>query len=190
MVNTQPEKVVVSNPKIEPLGLHHDRAAFSCINKDLTDYFVGPKALKEAAALDAAVFVCTNDKEQVLGYFTLSSGQLDRHTIASALYGSDWTTTKMFYKVTNKYPYKSINATIIGRLAIHKDLKGQDFGGELLGKALLQALDNTKHVASKMVYLDAINEKVVPFYEKAQFQRTAPGETTMFIQMDTIRSWK
>jgi len=193
MVITPPSKVAVSNPKIEPLGLHHDRAAFLCLNQDLTDYMRDGRALKEAVQRDTSVYVCINEEKptQIIGYFTLAQGQVSRDSIARGMYGNDWRSSSKFRnKIFSKFPRDFINATILGKLAIHSDLKGQDFGEELLGKALAMALKGADIVASKMVYLDAIHEKVVPFYVRAGFQRTEDGSLKMFLLMDTIASGK
>ena len=62
---------------IEPLGNHHDRAAFSCGVASL-DGYLKRQARQERDRRIAAVFVMVGDTpETVAGYFTLSALSID-----------------------------------------------------------------------------------------------------------------
>jgi hypothetical protein len=59
------------NFKIEPLGEHHDRAAFSC-GRDPLDQYLRNQAGQAVAKNLAAVFVLTPDGKKIAAYYTLS----------------------------------------------------------------------------------------------------------------------
>jgi hypothetical protein len=64
---------------IEPLGKHHHRAAFSCGQPDLDDWF-RRRARQDAKRIVARVFVAVEDELGVIGYglssFALSIREL------------------------------------------------------------------------------------------------------------------
>ena len=57
--------------RIEPLGLKHDRAAFSC-GVDLLDVYLRKQAGQDFKKHAAVPFVLTPDGSTIAGYYTLS----------------------------------------------------------------------------------------------------------------------
>jgi GNAT superfamily N-acetyltransferase len=184
----QPPVVASLHRTIEPLGPNHDRAAFSCLDEDLTKYFCGERALREALNNDASVYVCSVGGTQVLGFFTLSSAAISRDELCRGLYGNGWKDDKKFFnKGINKFPYPSINATILGRLSIHADMKGKGFGEELIVRALEVAYKGSLVIASKVVILDAKNPKVASIYAGLGFKALPDSDKKMYMLMDTVK---
>jgi hypothetical protein len=103
----QPPEVASLHRIIEPLGPNHDRAAFLCLDNDLTKYLRGDRALREAINNDASVYVCSVEETKILGYFTLSNANISRNEICRALYGNGWEKDRRkFFKATGKFPYE------------------------------------------------------------------------------------
>jgi predicted GNAT family N-acyltransferase len=66
-------------------------------------------------------------------------------------------------------------------------MKGQGFGEELIVRALEIAYKASSIVASKMVILDAKNEKVASIYAELGFLQLPDSESRMYIMMDTVK---
>lgn len=174
---------------IEPLAPAHDRAAFVCLDQSLTDYITGGKCLKDVAENNASVYSCVDEENKVLGFFTLSSGGISRESVARALYGNNWQARKKrdIHDIYRKFPYDMIGVTVLGRLAIHSSLKGHNFGPAFIAHALRIAAENSAIVSSKMVFLQAKNERVEAIYQQMGFINIPETERQMFMQMDTIK---
>jgi predicted GNAT family N-acyltransferase len=159
----------------ESLKSKHNREDFECGQKVLDDY------LKKQANQDikkklSACFVMTEkDKsvEKVKGYYTLSNTSIARILIPE--------------KFQKKFPksYKTIPATLLGRLARDKSVIGQGKGEKLLMDALYRSYLASKEMGSFAVVVDPINEKTEKFYEDYGFKKL-PDSEKMFIAMKTI----
>jgi predicted GNAT family N-acyltransferase len=160
------------NLKIEPLGKNHDRAAFSC-GKDSLDQYLKNQAGQAAGKNLAAVFILTPDGQKVAGYYTLSSYavRLDEIPIEIA-------------KKLTRMP--EVPATLLGRLARSVDVRGQGIGEILLVDALKRALQNTAHVASWAVLVDAKDEDTAKFYQRYGFIALPNRPNRLFLPMHSI----
>jgi predicted GNAT family N-acyltransferase len=164
---------LAEKPRIEPLGKHHDRAAFSSGSPPLDQYFKNQAGQAVEKKL-AAVFVLTPDGKTVHGYFTLSSFVVKLDELPE----------KIAKKLTKM---GEVPATLIGRLARSVDLKGKGVGELLLADALKKALLNSVTVASWAVVVDAKDEKAIAFYKRYGFIEF-PGTTNrLFLPMNSLR---
>lgn len=141
---------------VKPLG-SQDRAAFCCGTPELDRYFL-ERASRDVREKVAAVFVLLreDDDRKVLGYYTLSSLSVDAGELPEDL-----------RKRAGRY--RQLGATLIGRLAIDRSVRGTGLGGMLLFDALLRALEGTKTVMSFAVIVDAKDDNAKRFYQKHGF---------------------
>jgi predicted GNAT family N-acyltransferase len=159
---------------IEPLRKDwHDRAQFSCGIESLDRY------LKEQADQDrkrkiAAPFVLIEkDQPPVLGYYTLSALSIHLEQLPS--------------DVAQKLPrYPEVPATLLGRLAVHQECRGQRLGEFLLLDALYRSCDQSEKVASFAVVVDAIDESARNFYLHFGFISFPERFERLFLPMKTI----
>lgn len=162
------------NFRIEPLGKGHDRAAFSC-GKDPLDRYLKTQAGQASDKNLAAIFVLTPDRKQISGYYTLSSYAviLDElpQEIAKRL-------TRM----------REVPATLLGRLARSIEFQGQGIGPLLLASALKRALQNSEHVASWAVIVEAKDDEAIKFYKPYGFIQFPNKPNRLFLPMKTIRT--
>jgi ribosomal protein S18 acetylase RimI-like enzyme len=162
------------NLRIEPLGKGHDRAAFSC-GKDPLDRYLKTQAGQASDKNLAAIFVLTPDGKQISGYYTLSSYAviLDElpQEIAKRL-------TRM----------REVPATLLGRLARSIEFQGQGIGPLLLASALKRALQNSEHVASWAVIVEAKDDEAIKFYKPYGFIQFPNKPNRLFLPMKTIRT--
>ncbi len=158
--------------RVEPLGPQHDRANFSS-GVDALDSYLRTRARQHAKRFFAAPFVLTPDGKTVAGYYTLSQFSVNLcllpQTIASKL---------------PKYP--DVPATLLGRLAVSKECRGQGLGEFLLMDALFRALEVSKRVASFAVFVDAKDENAAAFYRKYGFLDLPEVPRRMLLPMKTI----
>jgi len=162
---------------LEPLGRHHDREGFTCGVESLDSY------LKSAASQDMrrkanAVFVLVpvESPNRVAGYFTLCAYGLSPGTIPEAA-----------RRLIPRYPL--VSATLIGRLAISKDIQGFGLGSLLLAKALLKAYENASVVGSSMIVVDAIDPRAARFCQAHGFIKL-PESMRLILPLRAIEGLK
>ena len=161
------------NFKIEPLGKKHDRAAFFC-GKDSLDQYLKNQAGQAVGKNLTAVFVLTPDGKTIAGYYTLSSYAVKLDEIPEDI----------AKKLTRM---QEIPATLLGRLARSVEFRGQGIGETLLVDALKQALQNSTHVASWAVIVDAKDEEAAEFYQRYGFISFPSRPNRLFLPMTSIQ---
>jgi len=158
--------------RVELLGKSHDRAAFSCGSEPLDNY------LKRQASQDvqkhaAACFVLTPDGKAIAGYYTLSQYAVDLVELPA--------------DVAKKLPkYPEVPTTLLGRLAVDQNFRGQGLGEFLLFDALERSLEQSKHVASAAVVVDAKDDPAKRFYEHFDFTPFKDAPRRLFLPMTSI----
>jgi predicted N-acetyltransferase YhbS len=168
-----PEASQQSGYRVEALGKHHDKKAFSCGVEPL-DRYLKEQAGQDARKRVAAPFVlCEGTSNIVVGYYTLS---------ALSIAVGEWPED-----VARKLPrYPVVPATLLGRLAVDKSLRGKGMGEHLLMDALHRALLASRQVASVAVIVDAKDANAASFYGRYEFIPFADQPGRLFIPMATI----
>ena len=161
------------NFKIEPLGKKHDRATFFC-GKDSLDQYLKNQAGQAVGKNLTAVFVLTPDGKTIAGYYTLSSYAVKLDEIPEDI----------AKKLTRM---QEIPATLLGRLARSVEFRGQGIGETLLVDALKKALQNSTHVASWAVIVDAKDEEAAGFYQRYGFISFPSRPNRLFLPMTSIQ---
>ncbi len=116
-----------TSPVIEPLGSHHDRAAFSCGNEDLDRYFhrLASQDLKRKVAVPFVLIEPT--ASNIAGFYTLSALSVRVGEFPES--------------ITRKLPkYPVMPATLLGRLAVDRRYRAKGYGGLLIMDALRRSL--------------------------------------------------
>ncbi len=160
--------------RVEALGKQHDRSQFSC-GSELLDQYLRAQAGQDARKHVAAPFVlCEGAGNTVLGYYTLSGISVDIGA---------WPEN-----VVKKLPrYPVLPATLLGRLAIDRQLQGKGTTGEyLLMDALHRSLQAAHQVAALAVIVDAKDARAVAFYRHYEFTPFADQPARLFLPMGLI----
>lgn len=111
-----------------------------------------------------------NLERQIVGFYTLSA------------YGVR--VTDLPLAITRKLPrYPLIPATLLGRLAVHREFRGQKLGRLLLMGALHRCWRNTTEVASVGVIAEAIDHAARAISRNGNH----PGAVPLSIALDTRR---
>lgn len=144
---------------IEPLGKHHDRKAFSCGQAELDDWFQRRAGQDERRNI-ARVFVASDDRLGVIGFYSLSSFTPSLTDLPDA--------------IARKLPrYDAIPAALIGRLARDVRVRGRAIGELLLADAVRRIVAAGSTLAVFAIVVDAKDESAVAFYKEFGF-RTFP----------------
>ena len=168
-----PEKKEELRYRVEALGRQHDRSQFSCGSEPLDRYFRA-QAGQDARKRVAAPFVlCEGDGAAVLGYYTLSAISVDIGA---------W--PENVAKKLPKYPV--VPATLLGRLAIDRQLQGKGVGEYLLMDALHRSLQAAHQVAALAVIVDAKDARAVAFYRHYEFTPFEDQPARLFLPMGVI----
>jgi len=159
--------------RIETLATQHDRSGFTCGSEPL-DTYLGTQAGQDARKRVAATFVlCEGKDNTVLGFYTLSAISVD--------IGS-WPE-----EVAKKLPrYPVVPATLLGRLAIDRQVQGRGAGEHLLMDALRRSWQASRQVASVAVVVDAKDSQAVGFYTHYDFTPFVDLPTRLFLPMRVI----
>jgi predicted GNAT family N-acyltransferase len=156
--------------RIEPLGSHHDRAAFSC-GVPALDTYLQRQARQDLDRNLAAAFVLTHDSKTIAGFYTLSA-----HSILAA---------ELPESMAKKMPRLPVPVTLLGRMALLQSLRGQKLGEFLLVHALERAWIGSRQVASWAVVVDA-KAGARSFYLKYEFVPLRSNPDRLFLPMKTV----
>jgi GNAT superfamily N-acetyltransferase len=162
----------LSDIEIKPLDSKtHNRAAFVCGKSEL-DSYIRDRASQDAKRYASSVYVAVAKDSTVVGYYTLSQYSVNLNTLPPDLKRA-------------LAPYLDTSATLLGRLAVHRQLQGGGFGKILLLDALKRALDQARSVASALCVVDAKDHDAKRFYEHFGFI-ALPDQMRLFLPMKTI----
>ena len=160
--------------RIVPLEESQLGAAFECLDPALTAYFTEGRIWREREARVSAPYVLLGATEAVLGFYTLSAT-----TLNVAAMGLSKTQAK-------KFPYPTVPATLLGRLALHSSLKGRKMGAPFIQHALNKALEASYTVASYAVVVHAKNDRLAEMYVNLGFIPFADPPLHLFLPMKTL----
>lgn len=161
--------------RVERLGQHHDRAAFSC-GEDTLDAYFRQRARQDDDRNVARTFVLYDTQDdQVAGYYTLSSAAVHLKDLPP--------------ETQRRLPrYPLVPVILLGRLAIDQGYQDQHLGEALLFNALRRAFEvGTGEIAATAVTVDALHDAARAFYERYGFQRFPDNELRLFLPMQSIR---
>lgn len=161
-------------PQFEPLGPHHDRAAFSCGEPALDRYLKMQASQDQRRKLSAVIVLADPATAAIIGFYTLSACQIEPAKLPDDL--------------AHKLPKIPLPATLLGRLAVDRTCQRQGFGELILLDAFARAQRAARDVASYAIVVDAKDARARAFYERHDFQSLLDDERRLFITMQTIGS--
>ena len=151
----------------------HGKADFSCGN-DMLDSYLHKQAKQDMKRKLSACFVLSENDKEIKGYSTLSSASIQRNQLPES--------------VIKKLPpaYNDLPVTLLGRLAVAIQFKGQGIGKLLLIDALRRSYEiSTTSIAARAIVVDPIDDEAISFYSKYGFI-SLPDSGRMFIAMHTV----
>lgn len=161
--------------KAELLNASHKKKDFSC-GKDSLDNYIQKQASQDIKRKLCACFVLSESDHIIKGYYTLSNDSIPHDELPD--------------EIKKKMPrgYQNLPVTLLGRLAIDTNFKGQRLGELLLLDALKRSFDVAQNeIGSMAVVVDPLDEEAVAFYKKYGFI-VLPDSGRMFLAMKTIEA--
>ena len=157
---------------IEPLGSHHDRAAFSC-GEHALDAYIRRQASQDARRRVAQVFVAVADKPRdIAGYYTLSAASFEWDELPAEL--------------ARRLPHYPVPAAVIGRLAVDHRSQRRGLGEILLLDAIRRIVRASSAIGVYAVIVDAKNERARAFYERYGFRSFPSTPRRLFLPLQTF----
>lgn len=157
---------------IEPLGTHHDRAAFSC-GEPALDSYLQRQASQDIRRRVAQVFVALGDAPgKIVGYYSLSAASFEKEELPPAL--------------AKRLPHYPVPAAILGRLAVDRTCQGQGLGEILLLDAIRRVVRASATLMVYAVIVDTKNDRAVAFYERYGFRTFASIQRRLFLPLETF----
>jgi GNAT superfamily N-acetyltransferase len=159
---------------IELLDKKHNRNDFDC-GKELLNNYIKNQAGQDIRRKLSVCFVFSEKETNCIqGYYTLSNNSIPVGSFPEP--------------IRKKLPqsYNSIPTTLLGRLAIDKNLQGKGLGKILLIDALKRSYEISKEIGSFAVVVDPIDREAELFYEKYDFIKL-PDSEKMFIAIRTLK---
>ncbi|MFM2157461.1 MAG: hypothetical protein RL516_2210 [Bacteroidota bacterium] len=151
------------------LSTKHNKEIFTC-GKGMLDNYLRLQAKQDVKRKLTACFILSENEVTVKGYYTLSNTSVNRDFLPES--------------IIKKLPpsYKLLPATLLGRLAVDVNYKGQGLGSNLLMDALKRSYHNSLQIASMAIIVDPIDDDAIAFYNHFGFIQL-PDSGKMFIPM-------
>ena len=160
---------------IELIGREHLRDGFDCGNAFLSRYLHRYARQNSTKGLSRAYVVREQADPTVLGYYTLSAGQI------------------MFEesppKLVRNLPRYPVPIARIGELAIDKHHQGAGLGGILLMDAFRRVCDASERIGILAIVVDAIDEKAELFYGHFGFESFGDAGRHLYLPLQDASAW-
>lgn len=152
-----------------PLTPAHDLSSFDCGEPVLNDW-LRHRALKNESRFSRTYVVCEGNR--VVGYFCISAGSVERGAAPS--------------KVRRNAP-DTIPVSIIGRLAVSRDLAGKGLGADMLSDALRRIALASQTIGIGALMVHAKDDAAKRFYLRcAEFIEYPEDSRTLFLPIETV----
>lgn len=156
--------------KPEPLT-NQQLDSFDCGNATLNDWLKKRAARNQREGASRTFVLC--EKSEVVGYYALSSGSIERQIAPKAL--------------SRNMP-EAIPVMILGRLAIDLKYQGKSLGSLLLRDAIYRVLNVSQQVGVRAILVHAISEDAKRFYEQYGFKQSPVESLTLFLPIKSLRN--
>jgi GNAT superfamily N-acetyltransferase len=138
-----------------PLARTDDRTGFDCGRESMNQWFRRHAWNNHAAGVSRTNVICDSATGGIVGYVTLSAGQIERAALA---------------KSDQRNKPDPVPATLLGQLAIHKQHQGMGYARSLLRFALRTALRASHDIGSFGVITHPLDDAARAFYARWGFQ--------------------
>ena len=148
-------------------------AGFSCGKQPLDD-FLKQRALKNEGRASRTYVVISQageDAGNVAAYYTLAAGGVNHEACPT------WAKKNM----PNPIP-----VIVLGRLAVSAAHQGHGIGKHLLREAMQRALESSRQIGARAIFVHAIDDEAVSFYVPFGFRSFPPASRTLFLPMETV----
>ncbi len=164
----------MSFPSPESLGSAHLLDDFDCGNVAL-NVWLTRYARQAQGSGSAKTFVVVRENHQVVGYFSLTVGQID--TLDAP---------ERFRQGIGQYP---LPVVILARLAVSIAAQGQGIGLGLLKDAIRRTLLISEHAGIRAMLTHPVDDAAVRFYKRFGFVASPAGDQQLLILLKEAKRW-
>jgi GNAT superfamily N-acetyltransferase len=160
--------------RLERLCRAHPRRRFRC-GEEAVENWLATKALQHQEKHLSATNVLLDEKEAIVGYYTLATGQVDFSDLP--------------VDVGRELPRRQLPVAVLAWLGVDSLHQGEGLGGLLLAQALRDCWEAGKIFAFVAVILDCVNDAAKTFYTKWDFHELPGHPYRLFVgarQLDAI----
>jgi GNAT superfamily N-acetyltransferase len=160
---------------IEPLDLkRHSVERFACGRPSL-DRWLREYAGQGQRRDTSRTFVAASAGGDVVGYYTLVAGQVERNQATSSVRAG----------TSKHYP---IPICLVARLAVDRESQGRGLGADLLLDALRRAVGAADLVGIRAVVVHALDDEAAAFYEHFSFAPLGGEPRTLMVPLAAVRA--
>ena len=156
---------------IERLSAQHQRRDFECGEPLLNDFLQRQAGQLARKGYGKTYVALNDDKRTVIGFLTLSVGQLEAAHLPPDL----------------KLPRYPAPIMRIGRLAVSLRAQGNGVGQHLMAFALRMSLEFSQQVGLYAVLVEAKHAKAKAFYEKLGFVATCDNPLCLYLPISILQ---
>lgn len=158
--------------KIEPLTKEHDLSHFDCGAHESLNLWLRKYALISQAS-DAARTYVVHQSNQVLAYYTISAGSIQK--------------TDTPLRIAKGLANHPVPVSLLGRLAVDHTAQGIGLGKALLKDALLRIESAADILGIRAVLVHAIDELARDFYLRYDFEPCLDDPLHLMLLMKDLR---
>lgn len=155
--------------KIESLRKSHTRESFDCGENSLNQYLRQYARQSGDTGLGRTFVAVTPDTSEVLGYYTIASGNIS------------------FEIVPSKLPRYPVPVVHLGRLAVSISRQGGGLGELLLLDCFRRSLQISAEIGIYAIELSAKTDRAKRFYMRYGFSELTDDDLHLYVSIDTIR---
>jgi GNAT superfamily N-acetyltransferase len=159
--------------KVERLGSSHDRTAFDCGNRILTEWLRQRAGQYDKRDLARTYVARRSDERIVLGFYAISNHRVSHEALPA--------------DQAKGLPRLDVPVVLLGRLAVDHSVQGQGVGSLLLVDALRRTQHLAEHVGVRAVEVDAIDDAARLFYLRFGFVPLLDDPNHLFLSVSVIR---
>jgi GNAT superfamily N-acetyltransferase len=154
------------------LSGHHDVANFDCGVSSLNAW-LAEQALRaqQAGAARTFVWVTSETPENVWAYFSLAPTEVAREVLSRG----------------QSSGYTTVPGYLLARLAVHTELRGLGYGGQVLVDALSRAASAAEAGGGRLVVVDALDDAAASFYRHYDFTPVKGNPRRLVLKMADVR---
>lgn len=155
-----------------PLASGDKLSDFRCGEESLDIWLRGRARSNEKSGASRTMVSVTREG-RVAGYYCLASSAIDRGDGPPPLAAG--------------MP-ASVPIVLLGRLAVDQEYSGCGLGFSLLQHATMRALEAADAIGVRAILVHAINDEIVPFYERFGFTAFPDARRTLFLLVNDARA--
>lgn len=157
-----------------PLLASDDRSRFDCGRASLNGWFARHAWNNHASGASRVNVLCTDNTSIIIGYVTLSSGQIERAFLP---------------KPRQRNQPDPLPVTLLGQLAVDINYQGKGHGSSLLNFALNTALRASEIIGSIGVITHPLDDELRVLYQNWGFEELSfDPQRAMIVRMVDLRN--